>query len=133
MKRLRPRSLGTGPSRRAARTPSAVTLWSPEIVLATSVTAPLARPVVVLAEPPARPEAVQNHLDSARSLLASLADARQTLVAAAADAHGRAAQAGSVRERVSATIAAYRVEAKLDDVLTGTWRQVSALLEERGL
>jgi hypothetical protein len=34
---------------------------------------------------------------------------------------------------VSATIAAYRAEATLDDVLTGTWRRVSALMEERGL
>jgi hypothetical protein len=34
---------------------------------------------------------------------------------------------------VEATIAAYRAEAALDGVLTGTWRQVSALMEERGL
>lgn len=118
---------------RAARRSATVSLWRPEVVLATSVTAPPTRPAVVLAEPLARPEAVHSHLDTARSLLASLADARQTLVAAAADAHGRAAHAGSVRERVSATIAAYRAEARLDDVLAGTWRQVSALLEERGL
>jgi hypothetical protein len=120
-------------ARRDARAPSTVTLWHPEIVLATSISAAPTRPAVVLAEPLARPEAVRSHLDTARSLLASLADARQTLVAAAAAAQGRAAEAASVRERVSATIAAYRVEAKLDDVLTGTWRQVSALLEERGL
>jgi hypothetical protein len=87
----------------------------------------------MLAEPPVRPEALRSHLDSARSMLASLAQARETLLAAAAQAQGRVAQAGSTRERVSATIAAYRVEAKLDDVLTGTWRQVSALMAERGL
>jgi hypothetical protein len=102
-------------------------------VLAASVTAPPDRPAVVLAEPLVRPEALHSHLGTTRSLLASLDEARQTLLAAAADAQGRAAQAGSTRERVSATIAAYRVEAKLDDVLTGTWRQVSALMEERGL
>jgi hypothetical protein len=102
-------------------------------VLATSIEAPPDRPAVVLAEPLARPEALRNHLDSARSLLSSLAEARHTLLTAAADAQGRAAQAGSTRERVSATIAAYRVQAALDDVLTGTWRQVSALMEERGL
>jgi hypothetical protein len=125
------RSRPVTPAGRGAKTSPTVTLWQPEIVLATSITAPPTRPAVVLAEPLARPEAVRSHLDSARSLLASLVDARQALAAAAAQ--GRAAQAASVRERVSATFAAYRVEAKLDDVLTGTWRQVSALLEERGL
>ena len=51
----------------------------------------------------------------------------------AADARTRAAEAASTRERVSATIAAYRAEAAMDDVLTGAWRRVSALMEERGL
>ena len=52
---------------------------------------------------------------------------------AAADAHGRAEQATSTRDRVSATIAAYRAEAALDDVLSGAWRRMSMLMEERGL
>jgi hypothetical protein len=132
MKSSRSRSLDLAPSHRRVPRPSTVTIWRPQVVLATSVIAPPTRPVV-LAEPPARPEALRIHLDSARSLLASLAQARQTLLTAAANAEGRAAQASSTRERVSATIAAYRVEAKLDDVLTGTWRQVSALMQERGL
>jgi hypothetical protein len=51
----------------------------------------------------------------------------------AAEAHRCAEQAGSTRERVSATIAAYRAEAALDDALSGTWRRISALMEERGL
>lgn len=133
MKPPRSRALDLPSPRRRVTIPSTVALWRPQVVLATSVGAPPDRPAVVLAEPFVRPEAVRSHLDSARSLLASLAEVRQSLLAAAADAQGRAAQAGSTRERVSATIAAYRVEAKLDDVLTGTWRQVSALMEERGL
>jgi hypothetical protein len=88
---------------------------------------------VIVADPAARPEALRTQLGAARSLLASLADAREALGSAAADAQARAGQAGSARERVSATFAAYRAEAALDDVLTGTWRQVSALMEARGL
>jgi hypothetical protein len=133
MKMSQPGSLDLVPPRRRLKTPTAVTLWRPDIVLATSITAPPARRAVVLAEPTARPEALHTQLGAARSLLAALADARQTLGAAALGARDRAGKAASTRERVSATIAAYRAEAKLDDVLAGTWRQVSALMEERGL
>src|SRR6266545_3906639 len=80
----------------------------------------------------ARSTSLRTQLGAARSLLASLASARQALGAAALDADGRG-PAASTREQVSAAIAAYRAEAKLDDVLAGTWRQVSALMEERGL
>jgi hypothetical protein len=66
-------------------------------------------------------------------VLASLDEARQTLGTASADARRRAEDAASTRERVSATIAAYRAEAALDDVLSGAWRRMSALMEERGL
>jgi hypothetical protein len=130
MKNPRPRSTDLVSSRRRLKTPGAVALWRPDIVLATSIIAPPARRAVVLAEPTARPEALHTQLGTARSLLATLAEARQLLGTAGADAPDRV---GSTRERVSATIAAYRAEAKLDDVLTGTWRQVSALMEERGL
>jgi hypothetical protein len=132
MTTARPRPLDPTAPRRRLKTSPAVALWRPQIVLATSITAPPARPAVVLAEPTARPEALRTQLGAARSLLASLASARQALGAAAFDADGRG-QATSTREQVSATIAAYRAEAKLDDVLAGTWRQVSALMEERGL
>lgn len=122
----------TAPRRRLKTTP-AVSLFRPAIVLATSITAPPARRAVVLAEPGARPEALRTQLGTTHSALARLDNARQTLGAAAADARTRATGAMSTRERVSATIAAYRAEAALDDVLTGAWRQVSALMEERGL
>jgi hypothetical protein len=127
------RSLDLASPRRRLRTTAAVALWRPEIVLATSITAAPARRAVAVAEPAARPAALHTQLAGAHSLLASLAGARQTLGAAATDARTRATPAGSTRQRVSATIAAYRAEAALDDVLTGTWRQVSALMEARGL
>ena len=119
MNTARSRSLELAPPRRRLKTSSAVALWRPQIVLATSITAPPARRAVVLAEPTARPEALRTQLGAARSLLASLASARQALGAAAFDTDGRG-QAASTREQVSATIAAYRAEAKLDDVLAGT-------------
>jgi hypothetical protein len=129
--RRRPNGLAA-PARRL-KTSSAVVLWRPQIVLATSIVAPTARRPVVLAEPAARPEALRTQLGAARSLLASLAEARQALGEAGVDAPDRSGQGESTRQQVSATIAAYRAEARLDDVLTGTWRQVSALMEERGL
>lgn len=128
----RPRSVDSPRARRIETRP-AITPWRPDIVLATTIASAFPRPAVVVAEPGARPEAVEARLGTARSLLASLAEARQTLGAVAAKAEVRAAGATSTRERVSATIAAYRAEAVLDGVLTGTWRQVSALMEERGL
>jgi len=119
--------------RRRIKTSPAVSLWRPEIVLATSIEAAATRRPVVLAEPGARPEAIRTQLGTTRTLLASLEGARETLTAAAAAAHTRAEEATSPRDRVSATFAAYRAEAALDDVLTGAWRRVSALMEERGL
>jgi hypothetical protein len=132
MKTPRPRPVELSTPRRKLKTSPAVSLWRPEIVLATSITTPVRRPVV-LADPAVRPEALTTQLGAARSLLASLGEARETLGAAAAEAHTRAADATTTRDRVSATFAAYRAEAALDDVLTGTWRRVSALMEERGL
>ena len=81
----------------------------------------------------ARPEALAPQLDSAQSVLAALAQAQHTLGAAAAGARRRAEQAVSTRDRVSATIAAHRAEAALDDVLSGAWERMSALMKERGL
>ncbi|HEU4371341.1 MAG TPA: hypothetical protein VFV05_24230 [Methylomirabilota bacterium] len=118
--------------RRRLKTPAGVALWRPEIVLATSISAAPARCTVAVAEPAARPAALHVQLGAARSMLSSLARAQQTL-GAAAEARARAGQADSAREQVSATIAAYRAEAALDDVLTGTWRRTTALMEARGL
>jgi hypothetical protein len=120
-------------SRRYLEATPAITPWRPDIVIATTMASAFARPAVVVAEPGVRLEAVGARLGTARTLLAALAEARETLGAVAAEAELRVADATSTRERVTATIAAYRAEAMLDGVLTGTWRQVSALMRERGL
>lgn len=129
MNASQPRPIDLAPTRRTLRTAPAISLPRPQVVLATSISTPPARRRVVLAEPTARPEAVRTQLGAADSLLASLADARQALGTTAA----RAERATTTQERVTATIAAYRAEAALDDVLTGAWRRVTALMEERGL
>jgi hypothetical protein len=133
MKTSSPRTLDLASPRRRIATTPAVSLWRPEIVLATSITAAPTRRPVVLAGPTSRPAAVGVQFDTARNVLASLDEARQTLGTASADARRRAEDAASTRERVSATIAAYRAEAALDDALSGAWRRMSALMEERGL
>jgi len=129
----RPGQTVTSSRRRRLEKRPAIAPWHPDIVLATTISSAFPRPAVVVAEPGARPEAVGVWLGNARDVLAALAEARETLTAAATEAQRRAAGAASTRERVEATIAAYRAEAALDGVLTGTWRQVSALMEERGL
>lgn len=111
----------------------AVSLWRPEIVLARSIDQAPGRASVTLATPASGPEAVRTQLESARTLADQLADARQSFGAQAAAARGRAEHASCERERVTATMEAYRAEAALDDVLTGTFREVSALMERRGL
>jgi hypothetical protein len=126
------RALDLASSRRSLDVAAAVALWRPRIVLATSLTAP-ARRAVAVAEPAARPQALRRQLGAARSLMAELAQAEQSLGTAAVEAGVQAARGASTREQVSATIAAYRAEAALDDALTGAWRRVSALMKERGL
>src|SRR5205814_434487 len=81
------------------KTAPAVSLFRPEIVLATSITAAPARRAVVLAEPGARPDALRTQFGTAQSVLAGLDDARQTLGAAAADTRTRAPAATSPRAR----------------------------------
>lgn len=119
-------------ARRRLDTPPAVALWRPEIVLASSIAAPAPRRRVTLASPAARPDAVVRRVESARTMLAALAEAREALAAEASGAHARAEEAASTRERVTATIAAYRAEAALDAAVNGTWRGMRALLEGRG-
>jgi hypothetical protein len=132
MKMIASRSLDLVSPRRRLDTPAAVSLWRPDVVLATSITAAPRRRAVAVAGPAARPPALQTQLGAARSVLDSLAGVR-ALGAASTVAHARAEHAGSTRERVSATIAAYRAESALDDVLAGAWRRISALMEARGL
>jgi hypothetical protein len=130
--RLRSSSSLDVPKRRLKTLGSGVTLWRPQIVLATAIDpiAPVAP--VALAAPALRPEAVQMRVSAPRSRLGSLTDARQSPGARVASARARAEQAGSTRERVEATMQAYRAERSLDEALTGTLREVTAMMEERG-
>ena len=133
-KRSRSRTPGLAlPKRRIKLEESAVALWRPEIVLASRIDPVVHRPVVTLGAPALRPQAVRAQLGTVRSVVGGLTETRQALAASAAAARLRAEQAGTARERVSAAMAAYRAEASLDDVLTGTLREVTAMMEERGL
>jgi hypothetical protein len=112
---------------------SSVVLWRPGVILATRPSGAAPRPSVKLAEPQHRPESVRARIDATRSVLSSLADARENLASRMTFAQARAETAQTERERVSATIDAYRLEAALDEVLTETSTQVSLLMKERGL
>jgi len=111
--------------------PSPIALWRPEIVLPER---PIAhRSIVTVGEPTLRPEATRAQLDGTRTLLAALAQKREALSARAAQAEARVREAATERERVSAVFETYRVESALDDVLTGTMKQLASLMKDRGL
>ena len=107
---------------------SGVVLWRPDVVLAT-VAGGTQRPKVRIAEPTLRPESMRARVETAQTILGSIADARQQL----AMAHARGTISQTERERVSATIDAYRAEATLDEVLSQTSSQLSLLMKEGGL
>jgi hypothetical protein len=119
--------------RRGRKERGSVILWRPDVVLASVTTGTDPQPRVRLVEPHERPENVRARVETARSILGSLAEARETLTAQIAEAHDRARAGQTERGRVSATIQAYRLEAALDDVLTTASTQVSLLMKERGL
>jgi hypothetical protein len=109
---------------------SEVILWKPNIVLASRIETPARRKPVTLAAPTAQPESGEPRIVGS---IFSLAGAGIQLAARAAETRARTAEADSERERVSAAMAAYRLEASFDQALTGAYRQVTALMEERGL
>lgn len=128
------RSARTDRARTAPGRPApSVILWRPNLVLPSQGRRVEPAPVSVIAEAVHRPASVKARMDAAWSILGSLAEARQTLGARVAEAEARAQDATSDRERVSATIDRYRAQAELDEVLTVTSTQMSALLKERGL
>ena len=130
--RYRTRTLET--PRRTLKPPSSgVVLWRPGIVLADRITPVTRRPVVAVAEPSARPPAVRSQVGSTRTLLGSLAQARAALDHAVEVAEATGREARSDAARVTAATETYRAQAKLDDVLTTAFRQLTALMEERGL
>jgi hypothetical protein len=99
---------------RRVKTPECdVVLWRPRIVVAPTLEAATTGPRRVTLEALASPAGAAVRLDTAQSVLGSLAE--------------------SARERVIAAMTAYRLEASFDQTLVGTYRQVTALMEERGL
>src|SRR2546427_189137 len=92
----RPGQLST--SRRRIKTSPAVSLWRPEIVLATSIEASPARRPGMLAEPGARPEALRTQRGATGSRPA--APHADVLVAAQADGRRDAGRAAPVRPGV---------------------------------
>jgi hypothetical protein len=119
------------PKKNLRTRPSPITLWRPEIVLPER---PIGyRPIVLLGEPTLRPDATQAQLDSTRTALDALADKRDALSLRAAHAQARVRDAATDQERVTAMFETYRVESALDDVLTGTMRELTSLMKARGL
>ena len=130
--RSRTRALET--PRRTLKSPSSgVILWKPGIVLADRIAPVTRRPVVAVAEPSARPPAVRSQVGATRSLLGSLEQARAALDRAVEVAEAAGREARSDAARVTAATETYRAQAKFDDVLTTAFRQLTALMEERGL
>ena len=114
--------------------PSGVTLWRPDLVLADRkqrVSPP--RRLVMPGEPAFRPEAVRAQVDAAKALLRAFTEAHETLEAQATRAEACGQGALSDRERVYAAMETYRVKAEMDDVLAGTLRRMTALMEGRPL
>jgi hypothetical protein len=116
-------------SRIKSPTPEVV-LWRPSIVLASHIEAPARRKPVTLAAATAHPDSGEPRIVGS---IFSLADTGAMLAARAAEARARTIEADSERDRVSAAMAAYRLEASFDQALTGAYRKVTALMEERGL
>ena len=112
---------------------SGLTLWRPTIVLAGTVAVPPARATVLPGEPALRPEALQAQIAATRSALESLAEARELLAGEVAVSRTRAEAPATERARVAAVMETYRVKRTLDDALRATLRQVTALMEERGI
>jgi hypothetical protein len=92
---------------------------------------PLSR--VTIAGPGLRPDATAVRIEAARSALQTLTEARDGFVARAAAARELVRTSPDERGRVEAMAETYRAEAALDDVLRRTLREVTALMEERGL
>jgi hypothetical protein len=119
------------PKKNIRTKPSPIALWQPEIVLPER---PIAHRLLVTAgEPTLRPEAMRAQLDGTRTVLAALAEKREALSTRAAQAEARVREAATDQERVSAMFETYRVGSALDDVLTGTMKQLASLMKDRGL
>jgi hypothetical protein len=110
-----------------------VVLWKPDVLLVQTARALDTPTRVTLADPYLRPESVHARVESARCILNALEGVRSTFETRVVAAETRRQHAETERERVSAAIDAYRLEASLDAVLAETSTQVSRLMRERGL
>jgi hypothetical protein len=119
------------PKKNLRTRPSPIEIWRPDIVLPERPSA--YRTIVTAGDPTVRPAATRAQLDHTRTLLASLAGKRDALRLRASEAEARARAASTDRERVSAVFETYRVESALDDVLTGTMKELTSLMKHRGL
>lgn len=128
---IRQGSLLVGSPKHRAQSHSGLALWRPQILTPPTLTR--VSPRVLIAEPGLRPDAVRVQVDAARTALASLAEAGDALRASADAAEARTVTATTERERVTAVFDTYRLKTALDEVLRSTLRQVSGLMEERGL
>lgn len=107
-----------------------VALWRPRIIVTSTIDAPGG---VAVGDPPSRPPAVTAQVNATGSFLRGIDEVRHDLAARAAAAEARARAADCDRERVAAAIETYELHAAFDEVLVGTWREVTALMQERGL
>ncbi len=107
-----------------------VTLWRPRVVVASTIESSQS---VTAGDPPSRLPAVIAQVGATSSFLRGIEDVRQDLSARAVAAEARARAAESERDRVAAAMETYELHAAFDEVLVGTWREVTALMEERGL
>jgi hypothetical protein len=121
------------PPKRPVLRPSGVVIPRGDIVLSSRRRPVVPRPRVTIAGPGLRPDATALRIEAARSALQTLTEARDGFVARAAAARERVRVAPDERGRVSAMAETYRAEAALDETLKKTLREVTALMEERGL
>lgn len=107
-----------------------IALWRPRIVVTSAIDAPGA---VAAGDPTTRPPAVSAQVGATGSFLRGVDEARHDLAVRAAAAEARARAADCERDRVAAAMETYELHAAFDEVLVGTWREVTALMQERGL
>ena len=128
-----PASLSFDAPKRPVVRPSGLVLPRRDIVLSPRPRPLVPRPRVTIASPGLRPDATLLRIEAARSTLQTLTEARDGFVAHAAAARERARTAPDERTRIAAMADTYRAEAALDEALRRTLREVTALMEERGL
>ncbi len=112
---------------------SGLTLWRPGIVLARAPRPVAPSAPVALGEPGLRPDAVRAQITATRTLLETLAETRSALDAEAVEAKAHPGAPDSEAGRVVAMMQTYQTKTRLDNALRVALREITALMEERGL